>query len=254
MKYKLIKKYPGSPEINNIATQDSYYKNLYIVDETNATEKWKVYNCESYPEFWEQVVEKDYQILSVLIMRSNKHQQRIVTIDDSEDYITSLINCEGNSIYSIKRLSDGQVFTIGDGIDGITFVNEKIKQITLDKYAIIILDCGFFHTTLKSAKKIKKPLFKTEDSVDIFEGDKYWKVVNETFQLFKMGAASKNESLRSKVFSTKKAAEEYIFMNKPCLSLKDVASIYISADKPITDTTSFSAQNRKIQELVKSKI
>ena len=69
-KYKLIKEYPGSPELGIIAEER--------------------YVMKDQPEYWEEVVEKDYEILI----------SRVVP----------------QEILSVKRLSDGEVFTIGDEV------------------------------------------------------------------------------------------------------------------------------------------
>lgn len=46
-KYKLIKEYPGSPGLGYITSSENLIR-LY----------------REYPEFWEEIVEKDYEILS----------------------------------------------------------------------------------------------------------------------------------------------------------------------------------------------
>ena len=81
MKYELIKKYPGSPDLGFIASTKS--DNAYYVNSN-----W--IQPENYPEFWIKVIEKDYEIL------------RSCPIE--------------GSIYSVKRISDGVGlnFTIAD--------------------------------------------------------------------------------------------------------------------------------------------
>ena len=253
MKYKLIKLLPfeNSPRIGYTSEphlsqkdEDHYWNGLW-------------FNPENYPEFWEEVVEKDYEILKLSLQRSIKHQI-VSALENSEDYTISLLRCNGNKIHSVKRLSDGEIFTIGDEIiyNEIFPTKLKIKSIQLFNGEILIhKDCTMNTNKLSEIQHYKEPLFTTEDGVDIFKGDKYWKVNNDLNLSNRQKATGSTSDLNpAKYFSTKEKAEEYILMNKPVLSLKDVASIYISADKPITDTTSFSAQNRRIQDLVKSKI
>lgn len=60
MKYELIKTYPGSPKLNTICKYD---KNPW--SDSNAFTN-PVLNPENYPEFWQPVVEKDYEILSFI--------------------------------------------------------------------------------------------------------------------------------------------------------------------------------------------
>lgn len=89
-KYKLIKKYPGSPKLGFIIENGYYCDQLYI-------------NPKDYPNNWQEVVEKDYEILSLSLMRSDKHYITNV-LAYGEEYIKSLLNCNGNKIYSVKRL------------------------------------------------------------------------------------------------------------------------------------------------------
>lgn len=61
-KYRLIKKYPGSPELGTI---------IYINDDKCYCDKSGGLLGEkdivlNYPEFWGEIVEKDYEILTVI--------------------------------------------------------------------------------------------------------------------------------------------------------------------------------------------
>lgn len=240
MKYKLIKEYPGSPKLGK---ELNYTGNQW--DDNNQIAV-SIVKSSTFLEFWEEVIEKDYEILSVLIRRSDKHQEKIVDKADSDDYITALINCDGNSIHSIKRLSDGEIFTIGDKVDGITFQNKKIVNIRNDIYNRLTLDCGTLITQMMSVRKTKQPLFTTEDGVDIYEGNTYILVrkgtVSKNFCSFTYTAISNKSMWNSQqknylLFSTKEKAEEYILMNKPVLSLNDVqnnSNITIGGMKSLT--------------------
>ena len=98
---------------------------------------------------------------------------------------------------------------------------------------------GFFlYYDGKFAEKVecyKEFLFLTEDGKEIFEGDGYWYVNIPPYEdgvlweaIF-VNKAVKGEDIPtkdSKDFATKQAAENYIKMNKPCLSLKEVLDNY----------------------------
>ena len=90
--------------------------------------------------------------------------------------------------------------------------------------------CYKCHENVNTCKTFgcKQPIFITEDGVDIFEGDNYYFVnTNLDFKAY-AGTIMKGMTATNpdtKKFSTKKAAENYIKMNKPCLSLNDVLSI-----------------------------
>ena len=205
-KYKLIKEYPGSTELGTIKTT----QNVSIEGE--------------YPEFWEEVIEKDYEILSMCDYKFN--------------------------IYSVKRLSDGEVFTIGDRIKNTNYphISDKIYEISLVDNKIRVYYQGY--DFLKNISHCKKVLFTTKDGVDIFEGDSYYNVYDFKIcnKLTAKNPLSKHKKL---VFSTKEAAEEYILMNKPCLSLKDVNDILIEFWKKGKINT---GQYVDLKELIKSKL
>lgn len=91
-------------------------------------------------------------------------------------------------------------------------MNLKINNDTIELAGVIYL---------KQVEQ-KKVLFQTEDGVDIFEGDRVYSVTPN----FCIGYSG---SLKYKpiqlCFSTKEAVEEYILMNKPCLSINDISSL-----------------------------
>ena len=99
-KIKLIKTYPGSPKLGTINT----YAPIF---------------CDDYPEFWEEVIEKDYKILSFKhkvsnhIWKNDSQLKDTFCIVDGKAPFTSLeeINRYPKvyEIHSIKRLSDGEV-------------------------------------------------------------------------------------------------------------------------------------------------
>ena len=97
MKYKLIKEYPGSIKLGTIVyleTEDNYMTNM-----ENDFKLFPKKIVENYPEFWEEVVEKDYEILEV------KGKYGAIS-----SYIEKLDNdLKDKTIFKIKRLSDGEI-------------------------------------------------------------------------------------------------------------------------------------------------
>ena len=201
-------------------------------------------------------IKKDYEILSV-ITNNNKFIEKVYNQDATiEPYW---------KIHSVKRLSDGEIFTIGDIVK---CEDCKGKITSLEIYGNDIYLTGIdnkmpFGFTLCKAldcfeipQKIKTPLFTTEDGVDIFEGDDYyhtdikWKIHKSTNAKINSGNLIGVKGYN--YFSTKEKAEEYILMNEPVLSLKDVASIYPGINKSHPDKP--SSQSERLKNLVKSKI
>jgi len=242
MKYILKKEYPGSPKIDSVIE----IKNNGGYELENSTSYFMTKDkVENYPEFWQPVIEKDYEILSFTDLFSKnimkKHQNNnfgIVWGEYTEkDQLDKL--SQGKKIHSVKRLSDSQIFTIGDIIN--TRVDDKYKQ------EILEINLGINYNFLKDklifktkagyviidiAVKTKEKLFTTEDGVDIFEGDSFIRVYTKDFTLFDKKLTepvSKNYDIKENWdkrgiihFSTKEKAEEYILLNKPCLSYGEV--------------------------------
>ena len=224
MKYKLIKEYPGSPRLGN------------TID--NLENDW----IENYPEFWQEVVEKDYEILEV------KGKYGAIS-----SYIEELDNdLKDKTIFKIKRLSDGkeEIFTIGDKTN-----NGTISKFEIDSNGVRVFfeeKPKNYHVSLNSIKHVKQPLFTTEDGVDIFEGDEVvcfdkedWITRNEKYKFQPFDVKDKNYLF----FSTKEKAEEYILMNKPVLSLTDLKNLGI-----FNETDYCKRMWITIKELVKQKL
>ena len=193
-KYRLIREYPGSPDLGWISNNN-----------------WK-----GYPEFWELVVEKDYEILSYITIESGIIKYKDLDINDD-------LNCDKYlKIYSVKR-NDGEIFTVNDDVVSKTCaIPNKILSIELINNKIRLYPRNSYYN-LKDVCKAKQKLFTTEDGVDIFKGDKVY-FVNTTNERFNIDICLETDLYRAHLlyFSTKEKAEEYILYNKPLLTLKDI--------------------------------
>lgn len=260
MKYKLIKKFPGSPEIGTIVEKrnDSIYFPKTKETWSSTTSNYFDNIVTNNPEFWEKIVKKNYQILS--LARFCTIKPIITDVSDYGDgYIESLLKCDKARIYSVKRLSDGEIFTVGDKIQtSMTLTINKFiiidNELLIDPFEIIGT------VALNKISKSKQPLFTTEDGVDIFEGDEYFELITPNFHnktciwniLHNKTRTNINYDQKSNRehgriwFSTKEKAEEYILMNKPCLSINDLLR------KKLDDDTEIFLNFLK--KLVKSKL
>jgi hypothetical protein len=230
-------------------------------------------------EIIEEKSEKDFEILS---FRSNRtinmipeytilekekdgvfrnHKSCILTISASEDEL--LKNYDYN-IYSVRRLSDGEIFTLGDkvkqkNVDHNNVFNIRKFEMDANKEHLLVISNGGIR--LHKIEHYKPILFTTKDGVNIFKGNEYWFVVESNSPYLNNYIPikdvcdwdnAKKTPLGYVQFSTKEKAEEYILWNKPCLSLNDVASIYPGVNKNHSNTPSHQAE--RLKELVKSKI
>ena len=279
IQYRLIKEYPGSLKLGSIASTkdgDDLWKGRIYYDK--------------YPEYWEEVIEKDYEIrISKVVPYTILSVKRlsdgeIFTVGDKVEggiilgihidkfytgglafsldtaKVESLCSIEKviekdyeilsqsigikladpqkgyevvksttPIIHSVKRLSDGEVFTVGDLITGYSYEDARsIQTIKICCYTgIIKLEQILGYTDLRDATKAKQPFFATCNGKDIFEGDEVWYVNKENFY-YDYFIAKRNVSFFSDInvyFLTRVEAEEYIKKNKVLFTTEDGVDI-----------------------------
>jgi len=237
-----------------IAEESPRFKNFYIVNHGHSLHKRFIENSND----WQKLEELDYEIISlkltggvILTFKDGKCIHR--TDNENPDITFNLNRClstlsSRESINSVKRKSDGEVFTIGDVISNMCDSEQKISELYINKDGKMCVytstTCRF---TIQNIKKVKTPLFTTEDGVEIFQGD--------NFTVLQLSSFTFIESCKHKpgngfiAFSTKEKAEEYILLNKPCLSLNDLLSTWGNAEFP-ENSTLFN----RFKKLAKSKL
>ena len=294
-KYKLIKEYPGSRKLGCIIESDG--GSGYDIPDNDSKNCTNFTEASFYPidqpEFWEKVIEKDYEILSYYAkgisgkevdyvnpnyiwkpQSSNSWVRFVNSKFVTAPYTTEEIsNHSGYGIHSVIRLSDGEIFTVGDitKSEGKVINEFEIKDNELKVWIVNpAYSCpskgghhpmdggnmGWNH--LKNIHLYKKPLFTTEDDIDIFESDTFYFVkfkrgtsigdiytVQTTFNRGLQGFRYEPEI--EKYFSTEEEARGYIFMNKPCLSMQDLIDVKIIS-------TNKSKFKTLIEKLVKFKL
>jgi hypothetical protein len=163
-------------------------------------------------ESTEKVIEKDYEILS-----------QVTKYNPLDDYKAS-----GTKIHSVKRLSDGEVFTVGDLITGHSYTDVRvIEKIKIRYDGSIELEQKHGDTKLAYATKAKNPIFLTHDGKDIFEGDKVWHVNKDAlYHSFLIPVSgTKFFSDINAYFLTQEAALDYIEKNKVLFTTEDRVGI-----------------------------
>lgn len=199
-----------------------------------------------------QKEEKEWEIVAVYDGCINGHKDGRCIWETKDKLSQEKALQLGFTIHSVRRLSDGDVFTVGDRYSnnhcGI-YTEHKIKDFVVSGNELQVWpeDGGYY--PLFSIKKIptKTPLFTTEDGKPVYEGDECWFVSERAWLWTKVQApkypfyGANNEF---KYFSTEDAAREWVLMNKPCLSVKDFIDKFTPT--PWTET--------QIKELAKSKI
>jgi hypothetical protein len=221
-KYKLIKEYPGSPCIGTIKEVETREGRVLTCN------TWELYNI--YPEFWEEIVPKTYEIQSFKV-GNNSYAGKAVNKEGKFTGYYGLPHVslekalENWSIYSVKRLSDGEIFTVGDKLHkhGATIkkfivMNDFLQIISDATHGVVTDNLGW---RLENLQKARCPLFITEDDVTIYEENKKscW-VIDTDFNLHPY------PYIGFKTFSTKQKAEEYIAKNKVLFVTEDNVKIF----------------------------
>jgi len=191
---------------------------------------------------WAEIIQepKEYEILSYECLYSNgtsSTDRQIFVKQSNGDYKWSNVTITekfidnnlwnnqngGYVIHSVKRLSDGEMFTLGD------FVYEKTNVCTthwkITEFSLKDTRCFTCGVNINNIEQEKKPLLVTEDGKEIFEDDYFWHV-DKYYEIGRGICTHAHTKLPNfKDFSTKEAAEKYIDENKPKYSKKDVLGI-----------------------------
>lgn len=138
-----------------------------------------------------------------------KYSPSKFAFDVSLEDMLSTGNCLKSGYFkitSVKRTSDGEVFNIGDllsycssshpNIDSpvitkigiISDPNTEVAKMVIDREGDVTGSVMFvagnkfenYNVLLKNAQKVRKPLFIAVDGIDIFEGDKFYILGNNT--------------------------------------------------------------------------
>ena len=266
-KFKLIKEYPGSPKLNTIVDNRGVYV-YFDTNNPNMNNTFSKEDIENHPSFWEEVKEKPKKEYEILRM---KNQGGCVFYINSDNEIGNY-ELKYHYIQSIKRLSDGAIFSIGDNVTlfGWKHTNCFIEGFKIsDKIDLLGITIrqkdatSTYYNGLDTLRKVERvPLFKTEDGVNIYENDKFWFVVvnsntNSYDRLWEVCTPHKDDFVYEpefdKYFSTKEKALEYIIENKPCLSYNDIKDIAFGLFMNVNSGRAFFNEEA-VKELVKSKL
>jgi hypothetical protein len=238
MKYRLIKNYPSLSEwikLGSIVTKSTLNPFYYYFINNNI--QFPAHEIENYPEYWKKVVDRDYEILEIHY-KSNIENVIIeyskgVAIKRNDDiYIVNTCSLKEFTekdwknyinITKIKRLSDNEIFCIGDKVANPAGITFTISKFYLDSKSEKMLANGDYDNGI-SINKIShvKFLLTTEDGVKVFKGDTCYCVIKEIMKVLKWSNIVDDGTLDKYVyFSTKQAAEQYIALHKKQYSLND---------------------------------
>ena len=250
-KFKCVKNYPGADLGTIVQYQLGAFPEYFDIKDAKRYNKKDI---ENYPEFWEEIIEKDYEIL----MYRSKNNSCIYF--DNPKYFSSL-NSDWE-IYSIRRKSDGVEFKIEDKVYW-KWASAKNKYFTIKSFNIIEGTLKF-NTVEESAQNFtfelvskeynlqhyKEPILTTEDGYECTLDDRVFGVLPKgswetrfginaesgilVHNLYDTGGKRYSENSPWLWFKTKENAEKYIYENKPEFSRKQILDVIDVCDSYYT--------------------
>lgn len=186
---------------------------------------------ENYPELWEKVVEKDYEILSFKDCAGFMYypQGNFFKRDDGSFrlYTKEELLGANDKIHSIERLSDNKVFTVGDIVKTINSIFIITKLVRDDDWegGLYVESKNKSKISIKRIEPYKQPLFTTEDGVDIYKGDVSFMVDADNYDIVWRYDETPNDIKfggNALFFSTRLKAIQWIEENEPKYSERDI--------------------------------
>jgi hypothetical protein len=189
---------------------------------------------------WEEIKEKIYEILAYKhkingIIYTKGTGECFYTKGSTIPYSAKGYYTELYDIYSVKRLNDGEIFTIGDNVEYQLYTGDwsdnkgVITGFRIDGTALMIATkhSNCWARLSNTIRKIeKKVLFTTEDRIDVVDENQKLCMVHSNFDITTEILAKYVKSLLlsygGKVFYDREKAEEYALWNKKQYSLKDI--------------------------------
>jgi len=207
---------------------------------------------------WIPIEEKPWQIVAISTGKFTGITTSPIDINAFEE------GYEANNwkIQSVKRVSDGEVFSVGDTLNFGDIGKEKITSIVISdaesdrgKNVLKFYNDNPSFGPWRGIEEIGKlKSFLSEDGVRIFDFDQYFSLHKCKFNIERHIRTCSSEDPEFLYFSTREAAEKYAIMNKPCLSIKDVQSIYTSANEGYRKNGNGPYYFNELEKIVKPRI
>lgn len=218
--FKLKQKYPSLPNDWQVGMEVRLGDRNYSYSPCNGNYRdVKLDNkeVENNYLFWEEVVDKNYEILTVTPSKNNSvYADKTTNIEfriSNKDFIYW-------DIFAVKNLKTEETIKIGDNVC-FEYSGVIITVETLDEWdnRIIINKAH----PINCVKLTKVSLFATNDGVEIFEGDSFY-YVGDAFNICLTKSLFKGDGDFTKfnTFSTKIGAKKFIKENEKKYSLNDI--------------------------------
>lgn len=176
-----------------------------------------------------------------------------------------------SEVLSVRRLSDGEVFSVGDEI--ITSVG--VKEIAVLKYlrehpnksdVVVGWEDKTYGSSLQGScpgisyiRKVKKPLLITDDGVSIYDKNTHVYVVWGGYTVGSYSVRTLLDSVSGSFckklacLSTTEKAKEWIINNKPLFAVRDIDKGLIDVDTGLS-VSDYHNVSKHFENLAKSKL
>ena len=209
---------------------------------------------------WEEVVEQQYTVIRYVDSVGNiyyrKRNDKFTINLQYEFDEDKLINRE-LSIQTIRRVSDNVNFSVGDKVVW-DWVSCNVKYFTIIKIyrengtniMKFKTEHGRDYNIEKHVMSHYKPeaLYRSYDGHDIHEGDVFHAVHKDSFNVIENCQYKIDSESNYLIFKSKDKMLEHIWLNKPCLSINDVAKVYVTANR--RNTRKDSGWEKQAEQLI----
>lgn len=163
--------------------------------------------------------------------QQSKRDWEVLTMVDGNGWVhpydrTDIPCCDKCKIYSVKRLSDGEVFSVGDEISVVVKATIKSFSINGDECIVFSNELGGWPIDKINKVEKPKPLFVTEDGVEVFDKNGVCYKVGQEFEIEAWQAKYRGDGTYWKWYASEQNAVNWVLMNKPLLSLEDLLSVW----------------------------
>lgn len=189
-------------------------------------------------------VERDFEIQAYRLVDfpSNVFTRKLDWDDE-----TIFLNSKSFEIHSVRRLSDSEIFTVGDVVDTVGYngyPHKPIKRFFIGSYNVLYIQwdegkgsndgCMSINAIQKSTPK--KILGTTHDGKVCYEGDTFaLMAVAKDFSSWWLNVPSASWNPEYKYFADEEKAKEYILANKPIQVSYNELEFYLGLGQYVAD-------------------
>lgn len=138
-------------------------------------------------------------------------------------YRSNKILMDGSVIHSVRRLSDGVVFAVGQE----TNKGKIVKFLVIDWLKEIYIECNGSPWPLDAVQPVSKALFICTNGFEVFDNTYYFRIDDNFNVRTELAFENIVPPTALATFRSEEAANEFVRLNKPTYSLKEISDLFI---------------------------